>query len=158
MDKREKVIKGLEYCAASCKGAWDDNNGCPYMSDFCSLGPNYNGRCVDLLCADALALLKAQKPRLLSVEEVVGYVILKRDKTLWFEFRGGIMEINTKDIVYNDFICDEDCPRLDDPNFEWVDEGKCDGVIIEEYNDTFRCWTSRPTDAQRDELKWDILE
>ncbi len=62
MMDREKVIKGLEYCAASCKGAWDENNGCPYMSDFIALGPNHNGRCVDLLCADAITLLKAQEP------------------------------------------------------------------------------------------------
>lgn len=65
MPDREKVIKGLEYCAASCKGAWEDNNGCPYMSEFCKkcLNDNeYNGRCIDLLCADALALLKAQEP------------------------------------------------------------------------------------------------
>ena len=65
MDKLEKVIKGLEYCAASCKGVWDEVNGCPYMSEWTRKLMNekdVNGRCVDLLAKDALELLKAQEP------------------------------------------------------------------------------------------------
>jgi len=100
------------------------------------------------------AMLKSQEPRLLSVEIVVGYVVLKRDATLWFEFRNGIKEMNTKDIVYNDFLCDEDFPTLADPNLEWEDGGKRDGVIIAEYNDTFRCWTSCPSEEQRKAEEW----
>ena len=100
-------------------------------------------------------LLKSQEPRVMTVEEVVGCVILKRNITLWFEFRNEIKAMNAKDIVYNDFLSDEDFQTLADPNLEWVDGGKRDGVIIAEYNDTFRCWTSRPTDGQRKAVKWE---
>lgn len=64
-EKREKVIKALEYCSASCKGAWDEKNGCPYMAEWIHMtmhDKRINGRCVDLLAKDALELLKAQEP------------------------------------------------------------------------------------------------
>jgi hypothetical protein len=138
MTDREMVIEGLEMSYRYSNV--DENN---------TLVPQQ-------LVLDALALLKAQEPRLVTVEEVVGCVILKRNITLWFEFRNEIKAMNAKDIVYNDFLCDEDFPTLSDPNLEWADGGKRDGVIIAEYNDTFRCWTSRPTDEQRGAVKWEL--
>lgn len=47
MPDREKVIKGLECCADSCR------NGCPYA--------DIDDDCEGVLCADALSLLKEQK-------------------------------------------------------------------------------------------------
>jgi hypothetical protein len=47
-EKREKVIKGLECCADSCR------YGCPYNDT--------DQDCQGVLCMDALALLKAQRP------------------------------------------------------------------------------------------------
>ena len=90
----------------------------------------------------------------MTVEEAVGCVILERNITIWFEFRNEIKAMIAKDVVYNDLLCGEDFPTLADPNLEWVDGGKRDGVIIAEYNDTFRCWTSRPTDEQREATPW----
>lgn len=49
MTDQEKVIKGLECCAVGCR------SGCPY-SDI--------DDCESVLCADALALLKAQEREL----------------------------------------------------------------------------------------------
>lgn len=46
MTDMEKVVKGLECCAVGCR------SGCPY-SDI--------DDCESMLCADALALLKAQE-------------------------------------------------------------------------------------------------
>lgn len=48
---REKVIKGLECCAADCV------DGCPYEN---IEAEGWN--CTTLLCRDALELLKAQEP------------------------------------------------------------------------------------------------
>ena len=100
------------------------------------------------------ALSKAQEPRVMTPEEVVGNIVLGRDVMLWFEFNDSIKGLNAKDIEYNDFLCDDDMPTLYEPNLKWRDNGYRDGVIIFEYNDVFRCWTSRPTDEQREGIPW----
>ena len=47
MTDREKVLKGLECCAAGCSG------NCPYTD---------TGNCIEVLCGNALELLKAPEP------------------------------------------------------------------------------------------------
>ena len=101
------------------------------------------------------AKLKAQEPRVMTPEEVVGNIVLERDVILWFEFHDSVKELNAKDIEYNDYLCDDDMPTLYEPNLKWQENGYLDGVIVFEYNDVFRCWTSRPTDEQRQTVKWD---
>ena len=147
---REQIINGLAACIPETEE--DAKLGCSNCPYGCCKADAV--RLPIQMIEDIRALLKAQEPRLLSVEKVVGYVVLKRDATLWFEFRNGIKEMNAKDIVYNDFLCDEDFPTLADPNLEWEDGGKHDGVIIAEYNDTFRCWTSCPSEEQRKAEEW----
>ena len=62
MTDREKVIKGLECCIsgnpAICKRV-----GCPYAEEHEGIGDT----CIDHLMADAIALLKAQEPKLVHV-------------------------------------------------------------------------------------------
>ena len=99
--------------------------------------------------------LKAQEPRLLTLEEVVGNIVLGRDVMLWFEFNDSIKELNAKDIEYNDYLCDDDMPTLYEPNLKWRDNGYRDGVIVAEYNDVFRCWTSRPDKKRMEEILWE---
>ena len=38
---------------------------------------------------------------------------------------------------------------------EGPDQGKRDGVSLYEYNDIWRCWALRPSDAQREETQWE---
>ena len=64
--KREKVIKGLEICSA---GEWNSTGGrnhtdCPYYP------AGYTGCTCKPLMRDALALLKAQEARVMTLEEV----------------------------------------------------------------------------------------
>ena len=141
MDKREKVISDLEE-----QLAWIRDN------DFHKF-PGW-GHTV-LAMRDALELLTAQEPRVMTVEEVVGNIVLERGVMLWFEFNDSIKELSAKDIEYNDYLCDDDMPTLYEPNLKWRDNGYLDGVIVAEYNDVFRCWTSRPTDAQMEAVKWE---
>lgn len=148
MTEREKVIKGLECCAV---GAECDH--CPYSN----LNIGGFAGCYQMH-QDALALLKAQEPRVMTLEEVVGNIVLGRDVMLWFEFNDSIKELNAKDIEYNDYLCDDDMPTLYEPNLKWRDNGYRDGVIVAEYNDVFRCWTSRPTEEQREAVKWDAVD
>ena len=90
----------------------------------------------------------------MTIEEVIGSIVLGRDVTLWFEFNDSIKALNAKDIEYNDYLCDDDIPTLNEPNLKWRDNGYLDGVIVAEYNDVFRCWTSKPTEAQREAIPW----
>ena len=55
MDKREKVIKGLECCSI---GLYCPDEECPYEKDKEEKQEN----CIALLARDALELLKAQEP------------------------------------------------------------------------------------------------
>ena len=77
---------------------------------------------------DALELLKAQEPRVLTFEEV-----LNTDHDVFCEFRYG-MEVSrhSSEIVKR-----------------WAIDAKC------KYGQTWRCWTSRPTDEQREAVKWE---
>ena len=177
MTDREKVIKGLECCIAVQQYPDELDSGCT----FCPYRPDDMGTCphLDVLLDDALELLKedekriadyrrwhenqkntikkllkAQEPRVMTVEEVVGNIVLERGVMLWFEFNDSIKELSAKDIEYNDYLCDDDMPTLHEPNLKWRDNGYLDGVIVSEYNDVFRCWTSRPTDEQREAVKW----
>ena len=85
-EKREKVIKGLECCAAyeyKC-------NDCPYQDDGGAEDDCYS----DELCADALALLKAQEP--MTVNERRDLEILRRVKS------GKILKHGCTDyVIYN---------------------------------------------------------
>ena len=56
MDKREKVIKGLEWCMNEKHDCYREK-GCPYENEGDDIGCKY------ALHRDAIALLKAQEPR-----------------------------------------------------------------------------------------------
>lgn len=88
----------------------------------------------------AITLLKAQEPRVMTLEEVKA---LPYDADIWIEteyYVGKITifaaTINTKGLrgvmVY----------------------GSHKTYDYEAYNKLWRCWTSRPTDAQREAVKW----
>ena len=138
MAEPEKVIKGLEICIRV-----QDNekcpDECPYRKDICygTVG----------LMADALSLLKAQEPRVMTLEELEDAL----DTVVWLDIP------NTENLAdgyslitayshKNGFIFLES-PFGDNPSqdrFEYKD-----------YGITWRCWTSRPTDEQREAVKWD---
>ena len=139
MPDLEKAIRWLELCGYQ--------DGMP-QCDSCP----YDGKdCWTRLKRDAISLLKAQVPRVMTLKEV------KLAKVCWIEFesrifpaiyycqgngnRFSVFIVNGNDDVFEDY--EED---LDD-NEIWA----------ENYfmNQLWRCWTSRPTDAQREAVKWD---
>lgn len=93
-------------------------------------------------------------PRLMSVEEVAGRVALEQETVLYMEYgrnsthEGMVIGLIPKYIFFDDEhglswdIC------------EGPDQGKRDGVSLYEYNDIWRCWTLRPTDAQKEATPW----
>ena len=126
MDKLQKTIKGLR-CHSEPKFGPDEYfcETCPYDEATCGLDvPN-----------DALSLLKAQEPRVMTLEEVKALPV---ESDVWIEteyYVGKITifaaTINTKGLrgvmVY----------------------GSHKTYDYEAYNKLWRCWTARPTDEQR---------
>ena len=132
---RDKVIKGLECCDGYC----DDETGCPYFN---VLEPF---DCEKQLRADAIALLKAQEPRVMTIQEVA------RCSMCWLEDESApvpapfiSMEKRANGEKCDMFLAVK--PDNDDCEF-WYN--------IHEYGKTWRCWTARPTDAQREAVKWE---
>ena len=130
-EKREKVIKALELCAFEgemhCKE-------CPY--DF---GPSI--KCVTLMHTDALALLKAQEPRVLTMEEVrdeAEYMYLEKYSKTGSDLYECAIPGDWDRYGIELLMSEYDAARL-----RWSDYGK-----------TWRCWSSRPTDEQRKAIPW----
>ena len=130
MADREKVIKGLTCC----------RNGrclsCPYND-----GIDDNGDCKQNWADDALALLKAQEPRVLTQEEI------KEGEPYWFDAG--------KEFVARPVICayKEDDAR--EPYIVFVWQFGTFSHRLETYGKTWRCWSAKPTDEQRKAVKWE---
>lgn len=103
------------------------------------------------LLQTVVGLLKAQKPRVMTLEEVKGMkrltvcVIEQRSKVIKIientfnaEY-GGIVTLGTENFL--DFGLYGDTSR-----YRRTEAG---------YGKTWRCWTSRPTKEQRERVKWD---
>ena len=131
MADREKVIKGLNDIHAVACGLGDDE--C-YLN---SIGIKQ----LQTLINDATELLKAQEPRVMTLEEV--NTAAGRD--VWLELSGNIAE----DVMIATTIegCGPKgiCTRYESLNYV--------GYGIKPYG--WRCWTSRPTDEQREAIPWE---
>lgn len=125
---REKVIKGLECCKMP-----DCPDDCPY----CNEGPT----CRQNMERDALALLKAEEPRVLTLEEVKAAA----GHDVWIEMSGNIED----DVLFTATI--EGCGT----------NGLCTRYVSFNYSlygirpYGWRCWTSRPTEGQRKAVAWE---
>ena len=136
MVDKEKVIKGLECCisgnTAICKRV-----GCPYAEEHNGISDT----CIDYLMADALALLKAQEPRVMTLEEVNAldwdYCYLEQERLPGKEYRGMLGKYIMTCVTW---------PSITAAKISYG---------AENYGRTWRCWTSRPTDEQRQAVKWE---
>lgn len=132
----DKVIKGLECCTDIAIGC----DECPY-SDDCERDEG-----VIALTRDALEMLKAQEPRVMTLEEVLGNTI-GIGLPCWIE----------------DHIEDVCVPVLipavvttDDTYVQYSGDDCYEGALYHrDYGKRMRCWTSRPTDEQREATPWD---
>ena len=131
MADREKVIKGLECCMSEkiC------NSPCPYKGQ-CDNGGYYFSKAIE----DAIGLLKAQEPMVITLEELSTlpidtpvFIEEINDECGWNVFYGIDEE---KDVCFCGF------------------RASADYYDLEEYGMSWRCWTLRPTDEQRNEVKW----
>ena len=142
----ENVIKGLECCTDEDIYGCNSCDGCPYHSQHNTVS------CVDLVLKDALELLRAQEPRVMTLEEV------RTRKICWVEDEDDGMDVRVFPAVYcgdghrangtinTIFLADK----------EWaIDLNDCEWWYdIRDYNVIWRCWTARPTEEQREATPW----
>ena len=152
MPDREKVIKGIDICLKNINQP-DCPNDCPYLSD-CS---KYENRVVfQPLMRDALALLKEQEPRILSLREAIeGKNGLEIDPYVFVEIKG------REDIFIGEV---NDVSHYNSPNLIFS-VGECFQInrsfpasknyLNIDYMKTVRCWTHKPSKEQRKAVKWE---
>ena len=134
MSDREKVIKGLEMCISPYECSPDD---CPYY-----IRPNNeSGLCWDRLMTDALALLKEQEPRVMKLEDVKAfgwdYCYLEEERLPGKEYRSVCGDYALTCITW---------PCIASMRIQHGDDS---------YGTKWRCWSAKPTDEQRQAVKWE---
>lgn len=91
----------------------------------------------------ALELLKEQEPRVLTLEEV-----MNSDAPV-------VVDYYDTPLCYASFARDVSSKKW--ARFYTFGEEGFIKLLIEDYNErnTWRCWSARPTDEQREAVKWD---
>ena len=141
-EKREKVIFAIENCLTTDSVTECRKTECPFIS--------CRESCLEWLLRSALALLKAQEPRVMTLDEA--RETLRAAEFLYCEDRnddtgaGGLQRGVLNDSGYWD-LSNGEYMNLDD-----LDESE---DLESEYGKTFRFWTSRPSPEQMRETKWD---
>ena len=135
-EKLEKVIKGLECCVV---GAECDH--CKYGM----LNKNDFEGCRQML-ADALALLKAQEPRVMEWQEIVDSAT--QMPFIWLESKENHERV-FQSILFKTWLFDSTVTIITVMTRGWLFEG-----YQVNYNKTWRCWTSRPDEKRRTEAPW----
>ena len=93
------------------------------------------------MVSDAIALLKAQEPRVMTLEEVrdeAEYMFLEKHSETGSDLYGCAIRGDCDGYGIELLMGEYDCARG-----RWRDYGK-----------TWRCWSSRPTDEQRKAVAW----
>jgi hypothetical protein len=139
-DLLEKVIKGLECCMSEkiC------NSPCPYKGQ-CDDGGYYFSKAIE----DAIDLLKAQEPRVLTISELWHM----EHKPVYLERKNSRLYMTEPSIVLKTERCY--IPSLGESYILMRENKIHDKYWACDYNKTWRCWTSRPTDEQREAVKWE---
>ena len=126
---REDVIKGLQESAAYFRSSFDAMYGTVACEKFRSW--------TDAI-EQATVLLKAQVPRVMEFDDVVG------GDECWLEAINGACGYadcyactGTGEVQV--FRC-----KYDNPQY----------IMAKDYLKTWRCWTSRPTDEQMEAIPW----
>lgn len=141
----EAVIKGLECCQA-CDG-YTCRNCCPYHD---RNEPEDQPTCTCRLAHDALALLKAQEPRVMTLEELGK---LQEDDVVYVEIKSVLdIDITCISVEIIRFV-----KEVQDP-VAWIELHTTDSIGFFETRKSiepnWRCWTAYPTDAQMKAVKW----
>lgn len=144
MSMCEKVLKGLAACMPQTEeDAAIGCNACPYNGHPCG-GDYQDNDHVNLPVAmieDIRALLKAQEPRVMTLEEVKmldsDYYYLESMRSPGKELREIVGAYGLTCVTW--------------PSITWARQTMGDSG----YRKTWRCWTSRPDEKRRTETPWE---
>jgi hypothetical protein len=166
MMDREKVIKGLECCGYS--RFMDKCQECPY-----------DGKdCFKRLKTDAIALLKAQEPRVMAGAELTDAELIEEIRKAPLVLKPNVDAVSVV-MTLEEVVSAAGTPAW----FEGRSKGAYTGWVLvydvqegmgitgtrvgvtkpghitiwpatELYGAKWRCWTSRPTDEQREAVPW----
>lgn len=158
MAEREKVIRGLTACnRRPIDGYGSDCQNCPYYDDesedevelpfgICNIQDMFD---------DALALLREQEPRILSLGEAIeGKNGLEIDPYVFVEIKG-------REDIFIGSVSDISHYNYPDLSFRVGESFKINrnfpGKIHlnTDYMKTVRCWTHKPSKEQRGAVKWE---
>ena len=101
---------------------------------------------VQTKCEDALALLKAQEPGVMTLDEIDEHIIGKPYIIESSEFGDG----SGPYIAYGLFFI-----KQIDGKYRFALVDKHVWLLDEDYGKTWRCWTFQPTDEQREATPWE---
>jgi len=139
MEQFEKVCKGLEVHIkpnSRCVG-------CPY--------PN-NGLCGDQLYSDALHLIRQQQDRIRELEAARKARVMTLEEVHDMAWDYCYLE----EEVIKDNVLQKYCGKHRVKCITWPSIASCVLTYGDDaYGKRWRCWTSRPTDEQREAVKWD---
>ena len=126
------VINGLERCLVV---------GCDDCNQPDKSGYPWDCEGFDRMVNDAIALLKAQEPRVMTLEEIMMF-----DGAFIVEYNPERLSRCMNWAMFH--FMDEKWVHIWRPRM-------VEHYAREQYGFTWRCWTSRPTDAQREATSWD---
>ena len=153
MPDLKRAIRALEVCTSGVQSDLDCTD-CPYHDD-CE---NHPMRPMMEMLKDALALLKAQEPRVLTLEEVrqMGQRNMHHGKapreTCVYERRGCI-GLATCSPLWDEPQFEGDQSHLD-IQYLFMGTDEYDVVPVKKYGFEIRCWHGCPTDEQREATPW----
>ncbi len=137
----EKVIRGLECC--SNRSTYDEK--CPYW--FIMNDPDMGiDECTSQLAKDALLLLKAQEPRVMTLTETFDAEVAWLER---YENPDDGVEPIIQPVIIRYY-----------ENGYWQclieQDGSADlSLFLDGFGTEFRFWTSRPTNGQMEAAPWD---
>ena len=106
---------------------------------------SFGDKAENVTVEEIIALLKAQEQRVLELEEVNR---LEQNEVVWLEDKG-IEEIIPAIVVSHSHLYTQQAVCL------MIVENPRLWVATFDYRERWRCWTSRPTDEQREAVKWE---
>ena len=149
MDKREKVINALIGCSNIQSGF----TSAVYVCPTCLYGRDDGQPCesLHLLMEDALAMLKAQTPRVMTLDEVES--AYEKQEPVWLD----VKDVPVSNYIVIGYRLMHKTRKGHEMAYELIGASivseKSYGVSM--YGKKWRCWTSRPTEKQREAVKWD---
>ena len=144
MMDREKVIKGLQGVFRCVSPVTYTCGDCPYQDN--------RVECIRRVLNDALALLKAQEPRVMTLEEVDA---LGDNAIVWLECLYFIDGKNTTELKPAIYQSDNSSPEEDGYYCVVSSWSKSGFYHKDSYMSDWRCWTSRPDEKRRAETPWE---